>query len=64
MEVFVEVHKIVKCTTYIQYCFFLTSGGGVDVVLVRLLLIEHIIKDANLMSISFIVKYPQTFWES
>ena len=42
---------------------FFTSGGGVDVVLVRLSLIEHIIKDANLMSISFSVKYPQTFWE-
>ena len=64
MKICVEVHKIIKCTINTQYCFFFTSGGGVDVVLVRFLLIKHIIKDANLMSISFSVKYPQTFWES
>ena len=63
MDVSVEVHKIIKCTLYIQYCFF-TSDGGVNVVLVRLSLVEHIIKDANLMSISFSVKHSQTFWES
>ena len=44
--------------------FSLTSGGGVDDMLVRLSLIEQIIKDANLISISFSVKYQQTFWES
>ena len=36
---------------YIQYCFF-TSGGGADDMLVRLSLVEEIIKDANLMCIS------------
>ena len=50
---------------YMQYCFlFFTSGGGVDDVLVRLSLIKQIIKDANLMCISFSVKYLQIFWES
>ena len=48
---------------YIQYCFF-TSGRGVDDELVRLLLVEEIMKDANLMYISFSVKHPQTFGES
>ena len=43
---------------------FFTSGGGVDDVLRRLLLIEQINKDVNFMSISFSVKHPQTFWES
>ena len=62
MEVSAEVQKIIKCTTYSTV--FLTSGGGVDDVLVRLSLIEQIIKDANLMRISFSVKHPQTFWES
>ena len=37
---------------------FFTSGGGVDDVLVRLSLIEQIIKDANLMGISFSVMNP------
>ena len=41
-----------------------TSDVGVDVVLVRLSLIKYIIKYVNLMSISFSVKNPQTFWES
>ena len=41
-----------------------TSGGGVNNVLVSLSLTEQIIKDVNLMSISFSVKHPQTFWES
>ena len=62
MEVSVEVHKIIKYTIYSTVCF--TSGGGVDDVLVRLSLIEQIIKDANLMCISFSVKHPQTFWKS
>ena len=43
--------------------FLLTSDESDDDVLVRLSLIEQLIKDANLMSISFSVKYPQTFWE-
>ena len=62
MKVSAEVHKIIKCSMYSTV--FSTSGGGVDDVLVRLSLIEQIIKDANLMSISFSVKHPQTFWES
>ena len=60
MEVSVEVGKIIKCA---KYCFF-QSGGGVDDVLVRLSLIKQIIKDVNLMCLSFSVKYPQIFWES
>ena len=43
--------------------FLLTSDESDDDVLVRLSLIEQLIKDANLMSISFSVKHPQTFWE-
>ena len=42
---------------YIYYCFFFTSGGGADDMLVRLSLIEQIIKDANLMCISLSVKH-------
>ena len=62
-----EVHKINKCTIYSTdffFFFFLILGGGVDYVLVRLSLIEQIIKDVNLMYVSFSVKHPQTFWES
>ena len=62
MEVSVKVHKIIKCT--IDSTVFFTSGGGVDDVLLRLSLIKQIIKDTNLMSISFSVKHPQTVWES
>ena len=61
-----EVHKIIKCAIYstaFSSFFFFTSGGGVGDVLVRLLLIEQIIKDANLMNISSSVKRPPTFWE-
>ena len=64
MDVSVEVHKIIKCAIYIQYSFFSTSGGGVDDVLVRLSLIEQIIKDVYLMSILFSLINPQTFRES
>ena len=53
MEVSIEVHKIIQCTIYSTILFF-TSGGDVDDVLLRLPLIEKIIKDTNLMSISFI----------
>ena len=49
---------------YIKYWFFFTSGGSVDDVLVRFLLIAQIIKDANLICILFSVKHSQTFWES
>ena len=41
-----------------------TSDGCVDKVLVRLSLIEEIIKDPNSICISFSVKHPQTFRES
>ena len=47
MEVSVEVHKISKCAIY-NTAFF-PSGGGVDDVLVRLLLVKQIIKDVNFM---------------
>ena len=47
MEVSVKVDKIIKCAIY-NTIFFL-SGGGVDDVLVKLLLIKQIIKDVNLM---------------
>ena len=48
---------------YIQYCSF-SGGGGADDVLVKSPLIKKIIKDVNLMCISFSVKYPQIIWES
>ena len=67
MEVSIEVHKIKLNVLYkvlFFCCCFFTSGGCVDDVLVRFLLIEQIIKDGNLMSISFSVKHPQTFWKS
>ena len=47
MEVSVEVNKTIECTIYSTV--FL--GEGVDDVLVRLSLIEKILKDPNLMSI-------------
>ena len=62
MEVSFEVDKIIKCAIY--NTVFFPSGGGVDDVLVRLLLIKQIIKDVNLMCPSFSVKNPQIFWES
>ena len=62
MKVSVEVGKIIKCAIY--NTVFFPSGGGVDDVLVRLSLIKQIIKDVNLMCISFSVKHPQIFWES
>ena len=61
MEVSVEVDKIIKCATY--NTVFFPSGEGVDDVLVRLSLIKQIIKDVNLMCISFSLKHPQIFWE-
>ena len=60
MEVSVEVDKIIKCAIY--NTVFFPSGG--DDVLMRLSLIKQIIKDVNLMCISFSVKHPQIFWES
>ena len=51
MEVSFEVNKIIKYAIY--------SNDGV---LLNLSLIEQIIKDANLLWISFIVKHPQRFF--
>ena len=50
---------------YIQYCFvfIIISGRAVDDLLVKLSLIEQIIKNPSLMGISFGVKHPQTFRE-
>ena len=62
MEVSVEVGKIIKCAIY--NTVFFPSGGGVDDVLVRLLLIKQIIKDVNLMCLSFSFKHAHIFWES
>ena len=62
MEVSVDVLKIDKFNVYSTV--FLTSGGGVDHLLVRLSLIEQIVKDVSLICISFKFKHPQTFWES
>ena len=42
-----KVHKIIKCAMYST--IFSPSGEGVDDALVRLSLIEQIIKDVNLM---------------
>ena len=61
MKVSVDVYKTI-CAIY--SAIFLNSGGSVDDVLVRLSLVVQIIKDANLMCISFSVKHPQTSWES
>ena len=61
MEVSVEVHKIIKYAIYST--IFFPSGGSAHDVLVKLLLIKQIIKDINLMCISFSVKHPLTFWE-
>ena len=60
MEVSFEVDKIIKCAIY-NTAFFPLAG---DDVLMRLSLIKKIIKDANLMCISFSLKHPQTFCES
>ena len=62
MQVSAEVRKSIKCAIY--NTIFFTSGGGVDYVLVKLLLIEQIMKDVNLMCISFSFKHQQIFLES
>ena len=54
-------YKILKFTTHST--FFSPSVGVVDDMLVRLPLIEQIIKDVNFMCISFSVKHPQIFRE-
>ena len=59
MEVPFEVDKIIKFTINNTVTFSLV--GGVDEVLVKLQLIKKIIKDANMMCISFSVKYPHAF---
>ena len=61
MEVSVEVHTIIKYSIYGTFFF---SDGGVYDAMVRLSLIKQIIKDVDLISIAFSVKYPQIFWES
>ena len=60
MEASFEVDKIIKCAIY--NTVFFPLGG--DDVLMRLSLIKQIVKDVNLMCISFSVKHPQIFWES
>ena len=62
MEVYVELDKIIKYAIY--NTIFFRSDVGVDDVLVRLSLIKQIIKDVNLMCLSFSVKHLQIFWES
>ena len=54
MEVSFEVDKIIKCAIYNPVFF----PSGDDDVLMRLLLINQIIKDVNLMCISVSVKHP------
>ena len=60
MEVSFEVDKIIKCAI----CDTLLFPLGGDDMLIRLSLIIQIIKDVNLMCISFSVKHTQIFWES
>ena len=60
MEVSFEVDKIIKFAIY-NTVFF---PSGDDGVLMRLSLIKQIIRDFNMMCISFSVKHPQIFWES
>ena len=63
MEVSAEVHKIIICIISTVF-FFFNSGRDADDELVRFSLFQDIIKNANLMRISFRVKHPQTFGES
>ena len=58
MEVSVEVQNIIKFTIYNTVPLLQVK------VLVRLLSIEQIVKDANSMCISLSVKHPQTFQKS
>ena len=60
MEVSFEVDKIIKCAI----CDTLLFPLGGDDMLIRLSLIIQIIKDVNLMCISFSVKHTEIFWES
>ena len=60
MEVSFEVDKIIKCAI----CDTLLFPLGGDDMLIRLSLIIQIIKDVNLMCISFSVKHLQIFWGS
>ena len=60
MEVSFEVDKVIKCA--ICDNLFFPSGG--NDVLMRLSLIIQIIKNVNLMCISFSVKHTQVFLES
>ena len=62
MKVSVEYTKLYVLYTLLSL-FLFTSGGSVDDILVRLSLVAQIIKDANLMCISFSVKHSQIFWE-
>ena len=62
MEVSAQVDKIIKCAVY--NTVFFPSGGGIDDLLVKLLLIKQIIEAVNLMCLSFSVRHPQIFWES
>ena len=57
-EVPVEVHQIIEFTIYNTILLLQVK------VLVRLLPIERIIKDANSMRISFSFKHPQIFLKS
>ena len=57
MEVSFEVEKIIKCAIY-------NTVFSLQVVMMRLSLIKQIIKDVNLMCISFSVTHRQFFWES
>ena len=59
MDVSAEVHKIIKYGMYSPV--FSPSDGGVDDVLLRLLLIKQTAKDVYLMCILFSVKHPQIF---
>ena len=61
MEVLLRYKKLLNVLYTVP--FFLASGRGIDNVLVRLSLIEQMIRDANLVCISFSVKNQQTLWE-
>ena len=60
---YTKLLKVLYIVLFFFFFGFFTSSGGVDDVLVRLSLMEQIIKDANLTNISFSVKHPQTFQE-
>ena len=67
MEVSAEVHKVIKCTIYITV-FLFTSGGGVDDLLVRLLIKQKLIIQCQISTgisriVNEFVQYVQNYFQ-